>query len=220
MRKLEFSIVLFATLALSCQSLSPEFVLHESRQSLDNCSVPTSLEAQVLTHFVARPWRSGAGPDSIVRALILDSTVSIGRRPIYANAAISFGVPLSSLQMSLRDSVRVHALKVIFDSINATTYPFCPHNLGSSGIFTVSTQEFNAAWERYDSDAYRQIYKQFPHALGVQAFSRVAFSTDSTLAMVYHEVRCGPLCGEGSLMIYKLVDGEWLYWRGLPLWRS
>ena len=56
------------------------------------------------------------------------------------------------------------------------------------------------------------------HSLGV---SPIGYSTDSTHAIVYYEVHCGPRCGHGALLLLARRPGrEWTRWDSQLLWIS
>lgn len=63
--------------------------------------------------------------------------------------------------------------------------------------------------------------RRYPRRDGCERLSPVAFSADSTEAMVYREVHCGGLCGDGTLYwLRRSSDGRWSVIGSLMFWVS
>ena len=62
--------------------------------------------------------------------------------------------------------------------------------------------DLRAGWEEF--------YRQFPKQRQYLEFSPIAFSADSSSALVYYRHHCGRLCGGGDLVWLELrADGRW-----------
>ena len=59
-----------------------------------------------------------------------------------------------------------------------------------------------------------------PYAHVVATFSRVGFSDDGSLALVYMGLRCGGRCGAGDLILLRRMPEGWTRVRAVSLWIS
>ena len=59
-----------------------------------------------------------------------------------------------------------------------------------------------------------------PYAHVVATFSRVGFSDDGRLALVYMGLRCGGLCGAGDLILLRRAPDGWTQVHAVSLWLS
>lgn len=74
---------------------------------------------------------------------------------------------------------------------------------------------------RMDVDGgWRRFHERFPAAGGVVRLSRVAFSPDGTWAMMYYDVGCGGLCGNGNYLALRRDRGTWRVVADIDLWIS
>lgn len=51
--------------------------------------------------------------------------------------------------------------------------------------------------------------KKYPNSSGIISLSRVGYSADKTIAVVYRTVACSGRCGEGAYYIFEKKDGRW-----------
>lgn len=57
---------------------------------------------------------------------------------------------------------------------------------------------------------WKVFYAEYPSSAGIIDFSRVGFSRDDTISVIYMGNLRGRLEGGGGIYIYKKVDGEWV----------
>jgi hypothetical protein len=76
--------------------------------------------------------------------------------------------------------------------------------LGLNHPYTlVSDQEVNNA------GGLRQYGNAHPEIRGIISVSAVGFNADKTVALVFQSFHCGPLCGEGELVAFRKINGQW-----------
>jgi hypothetical protein len=101
-------------------------------------------------------------------------------------------------------------------SFNETLRDLCNNKL-SVDTFDIKSLKPQFNYEIYSSklvpdDKYRQI--------GVVSFSKVGFSKDKSKAAVYTKFVCRGLCGNGQILFFKKVDGNWKYIKRWEMWVS
>lgn len=69
-------------------------------------------------------------------------------------------------------------------------------------------------------EQWRAFYAKYPGSPGVINLSRIGFSRDSNLALVYMGKTCGSLCGEGTFYLLARRNGSWVVENQAPWWAS
>ncbi|MCF8374643.1 MAG: hypothetical protein K9H64_23695 [Bacteroidales bacterium] len=73
----------------------------------------------------------------------------------------------------------------------------------------VSPETIRQLFSEEGSDGWTCFHEQYKNSSGLIKFSRIAFSLDHTLAVVYVERQSGGLDGEGNLHLLEYKDGRW-----------
>lgn len=63
-------------------------------------------------------------------------------------------------------------------------------------------------------------YETFPGVSDIVKVSMPGYSKDGKQAVIYLQSVCGSLCGGGSFMQYKNVNGAWLYDKTSSVWTT
>lgn len=73
-----------------------------------------------------------------------------------------------------------------------------------------------------DEDGWSLFNERYPNGTGVGRLSRVGLSRDRTLAIIAQANQSHWLTGQGSMLVFELVQGRWkkLDWRIGPRWVS
>ncbi len=70
----------------------------------------------------------------------------------------------------------------------------------------VSTETIGTLIKNYNWDDF---YKRYPDSGGIIRVTAVGFNRQRTLAIVFTGSTCNNLCGRGSLVLLKKIDGKW-----------
>jgi hypothetical protein len=65
-----------------------------------------------------------------------------------------------------------------------------------------------------------EMNRRYPGTPRILSLSRVALDPVGPYALLYYQTYCGLECGEGTVVSFKLVDGNWVLQRSLLLWVS
>ena len=86
--------------------------------------------------------------------------------------------------------------------------------------FTRLNQELQRIGRETDSadDWWKEFDKTFPDYAGYASASRVGFSDDGKIAIVYFSWTAGPTLGVGGFHILKKLDEGWQRIGGFPIW--
>jgi hypothetical protein len=63
-------------------------------------------------------------------------------------------------------------------------------------------------------------HAKYPNASSINTLSRVGFSKDKTLALVYYTYSCGGLCGQGQYVLLRKREGQWKIEKESMTWIS
>lgn len=63
-------------------------------------------------------------------------------------------------------------------------------------------------------------HAKYPNATSINTLSRVGFSKDKTLALVYYTYSCGALCGQGQYVLLRKHEGQWKIEKESMTWIS
>jgi hypothetical protein len=71
-------------------------------------------------------------------------------------------------------------------------------------------------------DGWAFFYKNIGHGIGSSfySFSMPVFLRDYTYCIFYYDVKCGWLCGDGHMTLYKKEDGKWIRVKHYCQWIS
>ncbi|MGA7925642.1 MAG: hypothetical protein WCA20_06565 [Candidatus Sulfotelmatobacter sp.] len=70
----------------------------------------------------------------------------------------------------------------------------------------VSTEVVGTLIKNYNWDDF---YKRYPDSGGIVRMTAVGFNRQRTLAIVFTGSQCNNLCGRGSFVLLKKLDGKW-----------
>lgn len=88
----------------------------------------------------------------------------------------------------------------------------------SSEVYSITRDEESRifqgprSWDNY--------HKEFPAAGCIHGISRVGFSWDRKKAILHSSWQCGPLWGEGNLLLLEKKDGKWIVIKKIMTWIS
>ena len=117
------------------------------------------------------------------------------------------------------DSLQLKALVDEFDQATRSHFRFCQRTIpGDVPVHVMPDSELNAYFR--DGADWERFYERYPRSFGIQSLSPIAFSPDSSFAMVYHTRVCGNLCGSATYLIFKSHAGRWRQWAFVPCWVS
>ena len=71
----------------------------------------------------------------------------------------------------------------------------------------LSAEKSTEIWK--DQDGWNRFYRMFPKAHGITTISRVGFSKDGQLALVYRGCQSEWLAGGGNIYVLRLERGKW-----------
>lgn len=69
-------------------------------------------------------------------------------------------------------------------------------------------------------EQWRAFHIKYPGSPGLISLSRVGFSRNGNLALVYMGKSCGPLCGDGTFYLLARRNGAWVVKNEAPWWIS
>jgi hypothetical protein len=84
----------------------------------------------------------------------------------------------------------------------------------------VSEKEMDVLFPKGKSPNKKLFSAKYPYSRSLISFSNIGFNPTSTLAFVYTENRCEPLCGGGSYILLAKEYGEWRVKNHIILWKS
>lgn len=87
-------------------------------------------------------------------------------------------------------------------AINKQEYMFAEAKLQSAGLKLVSWNEITASASAVD------VYQKYG-ANGMYRFGVPVFFNNGNSAMFEYDHNCGPLCGNGAIIIAKKINGSW-----------
>jgi len=70
----------------------------------------------------------------------------------------------------------------------------------------VTTETIRTLIKEHDWDEF---YKRYPDSGGIIRMTAVGFNRQKTLAIVFTGSQCNNLCGRGSFVLLKKVEGKW-----------
>lgn len=69
-------------------------------------------------------------------------------------------------------------------------------------------------------EAWKKFYEYFPEATGWTSVSLPGYSPDGEIAIVYMAHYCGSLCGGGTYLYLRRINGQWKVLVNFPGWIS
>ncbi|MFL6650763.1 MAG: hypothetical protein ACJ8J7_05695 [Sulfurifustaceae bacterium] len=113
-------------------------------------------------------------------------------------------------------------LKESFHLVNAepSTVPW--EGVDIKGLVIASDSDLQKFFQekRTLEQNWKAFYRQYPNAPGLIGVSRVGFNSQATQAVVYIEIGCGPLCGNGFMAHLKRGLSGWKVEKIEHLWVS
>jgi hypothetical protein len=82
--------------------------------------------------------------------------------------------------------------------------------------------DFDDSFEIFKTqrNGWAEFRRRFPSANGFITFSSVGLNSAHTQALVSVERQCGGLCGDGTFVVLKKVNGRWMIMRKIIAWES
>jgi hypothetical protein len=168
------------------------------------------------------PARTKAPLDAAVYAALIDSLV----RPksdtlLVSDSTIVFHAPTGGVarwrvQFDSIPPDLPTRLEEISREVRATSALALPQPLR-----TISRAERREIFGADLRGGWEEFYRQFPKQRQYLEFSPVAFSADSSSALVYYQHHCGSRCGGGTAVWLAVrADGRWAVRKVVGFWAS
>ena len=213
MRAIIFMLSLI--LVIACQGSTSEKIVTSDEYAIYQLILDT-----VYCHE-SRYWGSSVSTEKPRFVVVWDST-SAG---IHENVDQHMTPLVSSDPAEVRRRSATHFANIVpevdwmslFESFDQVKRMHCPlvksSFARSDSIVLLSNQ---TASRIFAGGGWEKFYETFPGCNGHISFSRVGFSRTSTEALAYYEHICAQLDGEGSLVVFKKIDGAWKLIKIIP----
>jgi len=99
---------------------------------------------------------------------------------------------------------------------NKTPQPLLVTDLGTNYVVVADRDLPDDGIDRF----WTKFYQKYPRSSGLISFSNVGFNAQHNQAFVYAARGCGGLCGEGSYVLLRKVNGKWEIVKDQGLWVS
>jgi hypothetical protein len=84
-------------------------------------------------------------------------------------------------------------------------------------IKTISSSRVK--WIFRDLNGWKRFHRKYPESC-LRSCSIPLFNVDKTYCILYMGTQCGGLIGRGSIHVYKLETGKWIYVDSYSMWVS
>lgn len=103
-----------------------------------------------------------------------------------------------------------------------------PADLSCEGVRVHDEREIQHFFDRDSMPAeemsadgvWKRFFESFPGSRGWMALSLPGYSPDRAIALVYIAHYCGNLCGSGSYVYLRRIEGQWRVLFSFPTWIS
>ena len=126
----------------------------------------------------------------------------------------------------LVDSPSFHVMTDAMEKVAADTVDFSPaerkeirRRMADPAVHTWDST-FVGSFHLLPTDSLKRFYRRYGEGRSYFFFSSPIFLRDYTLCIFYAGHDCGPLCGGGSLAVYRKVNGRWTLWKSFGEWVS
>jgi hypothetical protein len=180
--------------------------------------------------------------DSSVYSAVLDSVFPSRTSDtlLVRDSTLIFRMPRESNRPPAPDSVRSPGIRFV-DSLRRDwwrKYDAIPHELlrrlevvtlvreASSALqlprplYLISNAELRAIFSSGVNGGWIEFARRFPQAKRYSAFSKIAYTSDTSMALTYYEYHCGGLCGGGDIVLLVREGDRWRVKQILNLWIS
>jgi hypothetical protein len=132
--------------------------------------------------------------------------------------ANTIGGNVPAIEKLRNDRTLSAELRADFVERNAAQVPLENQFGLPGGVTLIAGAELDTLFDE-DGGGWKAFFRRFPGSAGVVGLSRVGFTADSSLALVYIERGCGPDCGGGFRVVLERDGERWSPRDITPLWK-
>jgi hypothetical protein len=143
------------------------------------------------------------------------------RYPLYEDDALRdeyYHSPIQTFRQLVNESMPEVESETLdsYQAVNQTSQPLLVSDLATNYVLVTDldlhVDNINDFWPAF--------YRKYPGASGLICFSNVGFNRQHDQAFLYASRSCGGLCGEGTYILLKKVNGRWEIAKEQCLWIS